>query len=253
MSFPRKPPLPGRFSAPQSKQQASQPETRQPLVRQLKNSLLVPVTSIQRRSAFTSQTIQMGKPNLRTRVVVPKPPQYITSPIWGASTPTDGGTSMSVVLGPAASQSVNYGSKPLPGTPGAMTFLKTLNPEYHWKAGHLLNDNLGGHGVARNLTPLSVKANRRHATLEGRVKRAIDVAWRIRNDDPQYWYGVRYKVTVSVARLGAAHPLNHAPASITVKAKPVKVTKNLPRIITDLTDINPMHFKAFNLTITNDL
>ncbi|MBV8650946.1 MAG: hypothetical protein JO255_05730, partial [Alphaproteobacteria bacterium] len=55
-----------------------------------------------------------------------------------------GGTRVVAILGIAASQSTNYGSKPSPDTPTAMKTLKKDHPSYNWKAGHLLNDGLGG-------------------------------------------------------------------------------------------------------------
>lgn len=119
-------------------------------------------------------------------------------PVFGAWTARDGGTSVSADLGPAAGQPVNYGSVP---TPGQCTSVEWLNATAYaghiWIKGHLLNDNLGGLGISRNLTPMTHTANMRYKTFEASVKHAIDACYHHGQfQDQTVWYGVRVAISV---------------------------------------------------------
>jgi hypothetical protein len=134
-----------------------------------------------------------------------------------------GGTRVIVILGIAASQSTNYGSKPSPDTPAAMKILKKTYPAYSWKAGHLLNDGLGGRGENKNLTPLTGKANRNLSTIENWVKNLLTVAYskaeRGYQKNPQLLlYAIRYEVKIA-GRMKIVGDELPAPASVTIKAE----------------------------------
>ncbi len=173
-----------------------------------------------------------------TRAVVPR---YITSPIWGPWSARNGGTSMSVVLGPNANLSINYGSTPRADTPSVMIALKAQSPNFHWKAGHLLNDNLGGPGTANNLTPMTVTCNRQFATFEGQIRRAIDRAnlYHRQNPTARFYYGVRFEVATFGQFNRVPQP---CPAGIVFSAYAVQQDK-ATRLITDAPTINRLHFR----------
>src|SRR5262249_37650588 len=128
-------------------------------------------------------------------------------------------TSMEVYLGPRGDKI--RGSKPQKGECRAVDDLNaetrgngktplstnsrrnrrgTKQPGPRWIKGHLLNENLGGPGLAKNLTPLTSTANKNHS---GKVEKAVIAAvnecrqFAERNPKADFWYGVYYKVTVS--------------------------------------------------------
>lgn len=154
-------------------------------------------------------------------------PRYLKKPNWSQGDMKVGGTRMTVVLGPAACDSTNYGSRPSPGTPKVMVALIKKYPKFNWKAGHLLNDNMGGPGDYYNLTPLTGTANRNHSTYEGRIKNAVIQANQRARFNPGeiYWYGVEYTVVVSKVKHAAKPPLGAVAINMQVKAKPVKQLK----------------------------
>ena len=160
---------------------------------------------------------------------------------------------MEVVLGPAATQSSYYGSTPSTDTPRIMRKLKDNYSSYNWIAGHLLNDNMGGDGVAQNLTPLTKLANREHATHEGRIKKAIDRAYSHAQFNPThgYWYGIRYKVELEPGVLDPKKThLDKVPKGIVINASPIKQDKKT-NSITGATG-GPMSFSSINdVTILN--
>lgn len=104
---------------------------------------------------------------------LPPHPRYLVAPKWGSSDASKGGTAMEVTLGPAACDPTNYGSVPGKDTPSMMKKLKGQLDEYGWIAGHLLNDNMGGRGVAENLTPLTGTANKNHSAIELKIKQEV--------------------------------------------------------------------------------
>ncbi|HEX4223889.1 MAG TPA: RHS repeat-associated core domain-containing protein, partial [Pseudonocardiaceae bacterium] len=60
-----------------------------------------------------------------------------------------------------------------------------LGIDEEWIKGHLQNDNLGGHGVSDNMTPLTQTANKRMASqFEGKVKQAVQKPPQLRGTVP---------------------------------------------------------------------
>lgn len=183
------------------------------------------------------------------------PPQYLEGPVHG-SRGKFGGTSMTVVLGPSAADTTNYGSKTNAGSiPKLMRPLHDQDPD-KWVAGHLLNDNLGGSGTDPvNLTPLTKTANRNHATHEGRIKAACERAKAHHNSHPddEYWFGVRYTVDVSAASFGDFVPYNKAPSHIRLNARLVKQKKSTGVISNVANGEEPFKFtRITNEEIHND-
>ena len=119
-------------------------------------------------------------------------------PAFGAWTAVNGGSSVRADLGPAAGQPVNYGSVPVLGECTAVEWLNaSVFANHLWIKGHLLNDNLGGEGIAENLTPMTHTANMRYKTFETSIKRAIDACYHHGQfHDQTRWYGVRVAIDV---------------------------------------------------------
>ena len=89
-----------------------------------------------------------------------------------------------------------------PGGQDALMGLLPVNPsqfrpaDQRYVRGHLLNDNLGGPGEARNLFPITAQANaRHHSAVEGDVKKWVN--------DKRYW--VDY--SVRIRNIGPFRPL----------------------------------------------
>ena len=190
----------------------------------------------------------------RASAAAPIPPQYFTAPTWGIHTGKDGGSSMTVVLGPYAGESTNYGSAPANNTPSVMRKLLDEFGAYGWIAGHLLNDNLGGHGGAQNLTPLTTAGNKNHLTgCETLIKNTIEkAAGRARNNrGDEYWFGVDYEVKVSDDKHDALGVDDGFPTTIAtlllVTAKVVRQHKQT-LVVSDLPvdeDPSDIHFDPF--------
>jgi hypothetical protein len=155
-------------------------------------------------------------------------PLFIVAPTHGL-TVSGRGTSMSVVLGPAAGMmragtSTNRGS-----IPGIMGRLVARDGAKAWAAAHLLNAELGGSGIAaNNLAPLTQTANKQHSGLELKVKRLCIVARQklelARNVN--YVYGVKYTVVASAITFGNFVPYNEVPSHFTVNAHVFKYDLN---------------------------
>lgn len=164
--------------------------------------------------------------------------QYFIHPVYGATCSKTSGTSMEVILGPKAIESVNGGSATGAGSiPGHMTPLNAKDYTVTasgsllglWVAGHLLNGELGGCGkTSNNLTPLTQQANGRHATYENWIKRALEASSQIQRFNPAvpFIVGVHYKVTVSDDTFGDDAPYAKAPSHITITSTLVKANKN---------------------------
>lgn len=157
-------------------------------------------------------------------------PRYMVEPQWGPSDAHTGASWMEVTIGPVQGGPGMYGSPPASNTPAVMRRL--LDGPYNafgWIAGHLLNDNLGGAGVAKNLTPLTTAGNKNHLTLcETRIKNFINAAYsRVMNypgDD--HYFGVYYKVAVSDTAWDNNDPdLQHVATELRVWAHVVKMHK----------------------------
>jgi hypothetical protein len=196
----------------------------------------------------------MGKPVLRVRVPPVVVPRYHSKPAYGLVGPT-GGTEMSVILGPHAAKSVNYGSRTCAQSiPGLMRPLHAYDPGL-WVAGHLLNDNLGGSGTdSRNLTPLTQNANKRHSKYEDKLKRACETADLYHRNNPTatFWYGMRYRVVVSPITFGGFAPYSGAPSHITITASAVRVNK-ATKVVSDVPLIDRMRNYNFGpVDIHND-
>lgn len=84
---------------------------------------------------------------------------------------------------------------------GLSQFINALNEDYQgsWVAGHLLNGELGGSGDYENLTPLTQRANRNHASFENHIRRIGENLVNFENKYPTHpsFFGIRYKVNVS--------------------------------------------------------
>jgi hypothetical protein len=157
--------------------------------------------------------------------------QYMVMPVWGPHEASSGGTSMEVTLGPLQGSIGYYGSTPAPNTPTVMRTLLDYHGDHGWVAGHLLNDNLGGPGTARNLTPLTTAGNKNHLnTCETLIKNTITACFSrtLYNKVDPYWYGVYYKVEVGDQphqKWGTGHPWDKVAISLTVWAHCVQMDK----------------------------
>jgi hypothetical protein len=123
-----------------------------------------------------------------------------------------GGSSMSVLLGPDLGDGLRRGT-PTSSAVSLQPLMGLLhaNSVKTWKAGHLLNAELGGSGTADdNLTPLTASANSAHSTFEGHIVRMLNVCHQLdyRDASAPSWYGVLYTVTVSLVRYAAAPSAN---------------------------------------------
>jgi len=198
--------------------------------------------------------------------------QYFIDPVYGDTSRKTSGTSMEVVLGPDAIKSENYGSST--NSNSIKSHMEKLNAKDFtltsagaqkglWVAGHLLNDNLGGSGVAgKNLTPLTQTANKQHSGYESRIKTALETSAQLeRYANLPFIVGVKYKVTVSIPTFGDFTPYNKAPSSIAIKTELVKADKATDQItILSMEDMGhigagPLGFlrnAVFAETIDND-
>lgn len=110
-----------------------------------------------------------------------------------------GGTSVTVTLGPSVNAPANsYGGS----RPGAAecTLVNELNARDGggWVKGHLWNDNLGGHGVSVNLTPMTDSTNDNfNRQFEEPLKRMLLMCTSHAQANPNAptWYGVTFTVS----------------------------------------------------------
>ncbi|CDY77278.1 hypothetical protein BGLT_06190 [Caballeronia glathei] len=150
--------------------------------------------------------------------------------------PISSGTRMEAILGPDAS---NVSRQYVPGTRtngnSLREFMTALVQDSYtkdWKAGHLLNEELGGDGQnAANLTPLTSKANSAHKSFESHIKRMLLQCHRIDREDKActHWYGVEYKVQVSHDRYSAPFDADlidsYVALFISIEYKYIKIEK----------------------------
>nr|WP_246201848.1 DUF4157 domain-containing protein [Streptomyces alboniger] len=131
------------------------------------------------------------------------------SPVWGAPAfgpmnpyggplTRTGGSSVSVTLGPSVNAPGNTygGSRP---APAECTIVNELNQRDGdgWIKGHLWNDNLGGHGVSINLTPMTNSTNQNfNRRFEEPLKLMLLACTRHaqNNAGSPFWYGVTFHV-----------------------------------------------------------
>lgn len=153
---------------------------------------------------------------------MPTYPDFLEDPSYGLAHATRGsGTSMTAILGP--NQGLMYLGSQTNGTSisGVMGPLLTRDPG-KWVAGHLLNGELGGSGTyARNLTPLTANANKRHSGYELKVKRMCIKCRQYMdlNKITAYCLGVRYRVTVDGTAFGGFAPYDKVASHITISAR----------------------------------
>lgn len=125
-----------------------------------------------------------------------------SGPTWGAAwDDVAGGESVRADLGPAAGQPVNRGGVPEETSCTAVNWLNLNAYDGKlWIKGHLLNDNLGGWGVSKNLTPMTHTANMQfQGQFESKVKNALTVSYSRAGfglDGRGHYYGVRFAVDV---------------------------------------------------------
>lgn len=166
--------------------------------------------------------------------------RYMVDPVWGQHEARGGGTTMEVTIGPLQGGIGYYGSTPEPNTPTVMRTLLDDHPAYGWVAGHLLNDNLGGPGTAKNLTPLTTAGNKNHLnTCETLIKNTITACYSrtLYNKTDRVWYGVYYRVQVADQpheKWGTGHPWDKVATHLTVWAHCVQMDKMTG-------DISPCH------------
>ncbi|MFT5757565.1 MAG: hypothetical protein ACI9LM_002301 [Alteromonadaceae bacterium] len=101
---------------------------------------------------------------------------------------------------------------------GLMNYLRDVSGYKSMKKGHLINDNVGGPGIAANLYPITTKANGEHLRFaENHVKKNL-----ISSHVHGGHLGIKYKVTVTNSQNDAAHP----DASFLCEAYPWTVATN---------------------------
>ncbi|QLE75020.1 hypothetical protein FGW37_28515 [Streptomyces rectiverticillatus] len=120
-------------------------------------------------------------------------------PDYGAYDGRTGGTSVAVVVGPSV---VAPGNTYLGGPPqaGECVIVEELNRRDGggWVKGHLWNDNLGGPGISRNMTPMTNTTNSRfNRAFEEPVKKMLLSCARHAQSSQSapHWYGVRIQVS----------------------------------------------------------
>ncbi|MFK4071574.1 DUF4157 domain-containing protein [Streptomyces sp. NPDC029674] len=117
---------------------------------------------------------------------------------YGGPLARTGGSSVAVTLGPSVNAPGNtYGGS----RPGAAecTLVNELNQRDGdgWIKGHLWNDNLGGHGVSINLTPMTNSTNQNfNRRFEEPLKAMLLACTRHaqNNAGAPFWYGVTFTV-----------------------------------------------------------
>ncbi|MEV8527158.1 DUF4157 domain-containing protein [Streptomyces sp. NPDC052000] len=117
---------------------------------------------------------------------------------YGGPLSRTGGSSVAVTLGPSVNAPGNTysGSRP---APSECTIVNELNQRdgNGWIKGHLWNDNLGGHGVSINLTPMTNSTNTSfNRSFEEPLKRMLLECTRHAQGNPgsPFWYGVHFTV-----------------------------------------------------------
>ena len=141
--------------------------------------------------------------------------------------PDAGGKNSTVELGPTGL--VEMGTDANPNLPKAIKDARTKYPGKYFKAGHLLNADLGGDGQnAKNLTILTASANTSQQGFDNPVKRAVSQLYKLYSaiyDDPSkpsidgIKCGIKVEVSVSDEKWHATDsPDNSIAESISFKA-----------------------------------
>ena len=154
-----------------------------------------------------------------------KYPTQIVDATYGSLTAGGFATKMNVVLGPAAGM-IRAGSSTRRGSLGGiMGKLVQRDGLLMWAAGHLLNAELGGDGMAsKNLAPLTQTANKQHSGHELKVKRLCIVARQkqeLQSGPLTFYYGVKYSVE-TVSTFGSFDPYDKVPSHLVISANVYK-------------------------------
>lgn len=100
---------------------------------------------------------------------------------------------------------------------GKLTTTPKNNGEDKYIKGHLLNDNIGGPGVAKNLFPITAIANKKHHDeVESQVKKWVN--------NKGYWVHYEVAVTGITEKLDGSLAENFVNASFTCIAYPLTAT-----------------------------
>ncbi len=162
------------------------------------------------------------------RVMHAPAPRYFVEPEYGDHSAVTGATWMEATIGPAQGGRGMYGSTPAPNTPTIMRRLLDNHPGFGWVAGHLLNDNLGGPGLAHNLTPLTTAGNKNHLiACEKDIKNYITKAYSrtLYNQKDKFFYGMYYRVVVSAEKWDGDNDISKVATHLIVSAHPVTMDK----------------------------
>lgn len=100
-------------------------------------------------------------------------------------------------------------------------------PQAYFKAGHLLNADLGGDGKdPGNMTILTARANSQMTAFDNNVKYVLAVLHNLykemhQQEDVSTWtYGIEVKISVSAEKWGMAYPDNCIAQSLTATVAP---------------------------------
>ena len=159
-------------------------------------------------------------------------PCPLATPVANVST---GGSRMQALLGPDLGDGQQRGTKTSAASLQPLMGLLNSHSAKRWKAGHLLNADLGGDGnSSANLTPLTAAANNAHRIFEGHIKRMLLLCNQLDRADSHAasWYGVFYDVRVSGTPYAAAPAVgdmhSYAPSYIRLSYRFVTLPKFPP-------------------------
>jgi len=194
----------------------------------------------------SGESKKVVRPQRKRRVRLADDERYFVDPVWnGDWTKYGGGTGVTATLTYRAVEPANYGSGPVDGECGSVS---DLNEERHngtnWVAGHLLNDNMGGPGTSKNLTPMTGWRNRTfNGDFEEKIKTALIKSRQL--DDSgrcDVWYGIKVTVVCTGLAAGGTKAAKCVRQRVAYGAKWVSVTKEAKaadRTITLLTRAKP--------------
>ena len=138
-----------------------------------------------------------------------------------------GGKVSRVVVSPAQYRAVGMGTDVDSQLPKGIKLARQTYPQAFFKAGHLLNADLGGDGKdADNLTILTARANRQMTAFDNNVKYALAALYNLyreshKQDDVSFWkYGIEIEIKVSDNKWGKTSPDRFIAQAISCKATP---------------------------------